>query len=57
VAPETVVHVLEGQVNELLAANLYSNPPETEPADVADVAFVAFVAFVALVALVAKLTD
>jgi len=57
VAPETVVHVLERRVNELLAADLYNKPPETEPAVVACVARVASVARVALVAapaLVAK---
>lgn len=53
VAPETVVHVLEGRVNELLAADLYNSPPETEPAVVACVARVASVAVVASVARVA----
>jgi len=48
VAPETVVHVLPLRVNELLAADLYNNPPETEPAVVADVADVADVAVAAL---------
>jgi len=47
VAPETVVHVLATQVNELLAADLYNRPPETEPAVVACVARVASVAKVA----------
>ena len=54
VAPETVVHVLERRVNELLAADLYNKPPETEPAVVACVARVASVAKVAVVARVAS---